>query len=74
MADAAVDFEKLVSDTDARIATLDKGPTDFSAQLDTLKQKYEETENIKDENERKIRLEVLDAEFKKLRENGKAVT
>jgi len=67
--DLAVDFEKLVSDTDARIATLDKGPPDLSAHLDKLKQKYEEAENIKDEKKRKNRLEVLDAEFEKLREN-----
>ena len=63
-----VRFEKLVNDTEQRIATLDRGPEDLSAQIDTLKQKFEEAEKIADEKERKVRIEILEAEFAKLRE------
>jgi hypothetical protein len=65
---STVDFEKLVNDTDSRIASLEKQPSDIEAQMDTLKQKYEEAEKIKDDKERKIRLEIIDAEFKALRD------
>ena len=44
---STVDFEKLVNDTDSRIASLEKQPSDIEAQMDTLKQKYEEAEKIK---------------------------
>ncbi len=71
MSDAQTTFSQLVQDTDIKIASLEQVQGIAVQDFDALAEKFEKASEIKDEQERKIRIQVLEAESRKLREAQK---
>lgn len=62
------DLEKLVEDNKAKVASLEAGPRDILSEMESLKEEMEEATSIKDEQQRNIRLQVLNAKLDELRQ------
>ncbi len=68
MSNEQTTFSQLVEDTDIKIASLAQVQGILSEDFDSLAEKFETASEIKDEQERNIRMQVLEAESRKLRE------
>ncbi len=74
MSNEQTTFSQLVEDTDLKIASLAQVQGIVSQDFDSLAEKFEKASEIKDEQERNIRMQVLEAESRKLREAQKQET
>ena len=68
-------LNKLLNDTEAAVAQLEKrsetGP-DFDARFSDIQNKFDEAAKIKDDQEREMRLKILDADFQEIRKDAAA--
>lgn len=67
MSSSAQLLETLIKDTEKSLSSLEQRP-DMTEQLSGLEDKFEEASKIKDQKERELRLKVLEADFRQLRE------
>lgn len=67
MSSSAQLLESLINDTERSLSSLEQRP-DLMGEISTLEQKYEEASKLRDEQERSLRMKVLEADFRQLRE------
>jgi hypothetical protein len=67
MSDTAQLLETLLKDTDKSINNLES-KRDFTQEIAAIEAKYDEASKIKDQKERDLRIQILDADFRNLRE------
>lgn len=67
MSESAQLLETLLQETDKSLTNLQQ-KKDFTEEIASIEQKYDEASKIKDTKERDLRMQILDADFRKLRE------
>lgn len=63
-------LESLIKDTERSLSSLEQRP-DLMNEVSSIEQKYDEASKIKDEQERNLRMKVLEADFRNLRETSR---
>lgn len=66
--DSMGQMEELLNETEQKLRTLERGPSDVMSQIEDLEQKLDQAQQITDKKERDARLEILNAEMKALRQ------
>jgi hypothetical protein len=67
MSDSSQVLETLLKDTEKSIASLEQ-KADLTSEIEALEKKFEQAAEIKEAKERDLRVKVLEADFRKLRE------
>ncbi len=70
MSSSAQLLESLMKDTDQSLTSLEQR-ADLTAEVSALEQKFDEASKIKDDKERDLRTKILEADFRRLREEAR---
>ena len=70
MSNSAQLLESLMRDTDQSLTALEQR-ADLTAEVSALEQKFDEASKIKDDKERDLRTKILEADFRRLREEAR---